>query len=138
MDSKHFRFELITQEKKLINKDVNFAVVPSGMGPIGILPGHAPLIGTLTVGIVRVRDEAGNEMSAFVDTGFFIILTGKVTVIAKSGLLKDQIDVDRANAAMERAKNIIGSKDRSIDMDSARDALLRAKMRIKAAGRLNQ
>jgi F-type H+-transporting ATPase subunit epsilon len=130
---KRFRLELITQEKELIKDNVKFAVVPSGVGPIGILPGHAPLIGTFDVGIVKAMGVAEKEFSVFVSNGFFMIYTRGVTIIAQNAELTDQIDIERAIAAQQRAEKNIGSKDQSIDVERAKNALVRAKTRIKAA-----
>ena len=135
---KKFKLELITQEKKLINDNVKFAVVPSVAGPIGILPGHAPLIGTFDVGIVKARGAAEKEFSVFVNDGFFMIYTRGVTIIAQSAELTDQIDIKRATAAQQRAEKNISSKDKTIDVERAKNALIRAKTRIKAAEAIQQ
>lgn len=131
--SKKFRLELVTPNGILIDQDVGFAVVPSEKGPMGILPGHAPLLGVLTIGILKVRDVSQKEFRAFVNRGFFIIAREKVSITAHSAELEDQVDLQQAMAARQRAKDILESKDASMDMNRARDALLRAETRIKLA-----
>jgi F-type H+-transporting ATPase subunit epsilon len=131
--SKKFRLELITPKGILIDQDVGFAVVPSEKGPMGILPGHVPLLGVLTIGILKVRDVSQKEFRVFVNRGFFIIAREKATITAQSAELEEQVDLQQAIAARQRAKGILESKDASMDMNRAKDALLRAEARIKLA-----
>ncbi len=133
-DRKSYKLELITQEKQLIDDYVNSAVIPTGMGPIGVLPGHAPLIGTLDTGVLRASGDPEKKFNAFVDKGFFMVYSGGLTIIAQSAEMKEQIDLERAIAAKKRAEQIIDSEDRSLDLKRAKDALLRARARIKVAG----
>ena len=56
-DDKRLSVDLITQKRVVMSREAISVVLPSGRGTIGILPGHAPLIGTLTTGIVRLLDE---------------------------------------------------------------------------------
>ena len=102
MDQKHFKLELITQEKVLIKQDVKSVVAPSGKGLIGILPGHAPLLGNLVTGILKVRDAAEKEFRAFVDNGFFMIAGEGVTIITQSAEMEDRINVQHRTFDVER------------------------------------
>jgi len=126
-----FRLELVTQEKVLLSQEVSFVVVPSGRGPIGILPGHAPLLGVITVGILKVRDTAQKEFDVFVRRGFFMVSRTGVTVVTQSAEVGNSIDLDRALEARERAEKIIATRSPGMDMERAREALTRAKTRIK-------
>ena len=97
------------------------------------MPGHAPLLGILAIGIMKVREAGNSEFRMFVDRGFFKISHEGVTIIAQSAEPQDQIDTDRAIAARERAKNLLASRDPGIDMERAKYALLRAETRINVA-----
>ena len=130
MEKKSYRLEIITPKKTLFRQEVNSTVLPTGKGKIGVLPGHAPLIGTVTPGILKAGDDSQKEKYAFVDSGFFMVSSDKLTIITRSAELDDQIDIDRAREAKERAQNIIDSKDPSMDMERARESLLRAEMRM--------
>ncbi len=129
-----YKLEIITQDQVLLSQDVVFTVVPSASGPIGVLPGHAPLLGILNIGPLKVRDTAGAEFGVFVGRGFFMISHEGVKVVARVAEIDDQIDVERARASRDRAKEIISSGSVSgMDMERAQDALVRAKSRIKVA-----
>jgi F-type H+-transporting ATPase subunit epsilon len=134
MDQKKtFRLELITQEKVLISEDVSYAVVPSESGPLGVLPRHAPLLGALAIGILKVRDTAKKEFNVFVDRGFFMISREGITLVVRKAEREDKIDVERAVAARERAKKLIASRNAGTDLKRANEAFQRAATRIKAA-----
>ena len=127
----NIRLELTTREKELLTEDVTMVVVPSGMGPIAILPGHAPIIGTVETGIVRARSCSGNEFTVFVDKGFFMVSSKTISIVSRVAEFKDQIDVDRAKEAAGRAQSLIESRDKNIDAERAKEAQLRAQIRLK-------
>ena len=131
MEKKNYRLEIITPEKTLLRQEVISTVLPTGKGMIGVLPGHAPLIGTVTPGILKASDDSQKDVCAFVNSGFFMVSSDKLTIITQSAELDNQIDNERAREAKERAQNIIDSKDPSMDMERARESLLRAETRMK-------
>ena len=55
-DKRSYRLELVTPEKTVLNEEIIFAVIKSGAGPVGIMPEHAPLLGTVDMGILTYRD----------------------------------------------------------------------------------
>ena len=128
-----FGLEIITPEKVVVMEDTTFAVVPGAKGPLGILPGHAPLLGSMDIGILRVRDSSMKELIAFVSRGFFMITHEKVTMITREAELKDQIDLDSAYAAKTRAKKLLSGTATDDEKEDARDDLLKAETRIKVA-----
>jgi F-type H+-transporting ATPase subunit epsilon len=133
MKKSSFHLKLITRDRILIDGEYAFAVIPAGGGPLGVLPGHTSLMGTIAGGELRLRDENKKEILVFVDRGFFMIAQDSVTVtvpVAETGAV---IDVDRAQEARDRARQRLNSKDLSIDMYRARAALNRAEARLKVA-----
>ena len=131
MEKKSYSLEIITPEKTLIRQEVKSTVLPTGKGMIGVLPGHAPLIGTVTPGILKAGGESQKDVFAFVNRGFFMVSSDRLTIITQSAELDNQIDIERAREAKERAQHIISLKDPAMDMERARESLLRAEMRIK-------
>ncbi len=128
---KELKIELITPERVLLDSTITFATVPSGSGPIGVLPGHAPLLGTLFGGVLMVRDVSGKEFNVFVRRGFFMISHSGIKIVTQAAEIDDQIDLNRATAAKDRANKILASNDAAMDMKRAREALTRAETRIK-------
>jgi F-type H+-transporting ATPase subunit epsilon len=133
MKKSSFHVKLITRDRILVDGDYAFAVIPAGGGPLGVLPGHTSLMGTVAGGLLKLRDEDKKEISVFVDRGFFMIAQDEITVTAPVAETEAAIDVDRATEARDRARQRLNSKDASIDMFRARAALNRAEARLKVA-----
>ena len=130
-NKKELKIELITPERVLLEIPIAFAIIPSGTGPIGVLPGHAPLLGNLFAGVLFVRDISGKEFSIFVRRGSFMIAHSGIKIVTQAAELDNQIELDRATASMNRAKQILSSGDATMDIERAREALFRAETRIK-------
>ena len=130
---KELKIELITPERVLLDSPIVFATVPSGTGPIGVLPGHAPLLGNLFMGVLMVRDISGKEFNVFVQSGSFMISHAGIKIVTPAAEIDDQIDIDRATAAKDRANKILASNDSIMDMERAKEALIRAETRINIA-----
>ncbi len=123
---------IVTPERQLLRQTVVEVVLPGADGELGILPGHAPLITELGIGELRFRDAGGNgEVHLAIIRGFAEVLTDRVTVLAETAELAEEIDIERAKQALERAQARITAGDPDIDWDRARAALQRALIRIK-------
>ena len=130
---KELKIELITPERVLLDSTITFATIPSGAGPVGVLPGHAPLLGNLFRGVLMVRDISGKEFNVFVHQGSFMISHSGIKIVTPAAEIDDQIDIDRATAAKDRANKILASNDSIMDMARAKEALIRAETRINIA-----
>jgi F-type H+-transporting ATPase subunit epsilon len=128
---KELKIELITPERVLLDSPISFATIPSGTGPIGVLPGHAPLLGNLFRGVLFVRDITGKEFSVFVRQGSFMISHSGIKIVTQAAEFDDKIDLDRAINSRDRAKKILASDDVTMNMERAKEALMRAETRIK-------
>jgi F-type H+-transporting ATPase subunit epsilon len=98
-------------------------------GEIGILPGHAPLLGVLAEGhVVRIEVGGGDEIRVAVHGGFLSVTDDGVQILAERAELSDTVDVGRARQAYDR------HKDAAEDDEEGRAAFLRAQARLQAAG----
>jgi F-type H+-transporting ATPase subunit epsilon len=123
---------IVTPERQLLRESVAEAVLPGAEGELGILPGHAPLITELGIGELRYRGAGGKEeVHLAIIRGFAEVLQERVTVLAETAELAEEIDVERAKQSLERARARIAASDPSIDWDRASAALQRALIRIK-------
>jgi len=132
MAEKNQRLEIVTPERKIFSDDVYFVVAPGVEGELGILPEHAPLITPLKIGIMRIQQD-GKTFKAAVSGGFLEVKNSKVTVLATAAERAEEIDVARAEAAKERAEQLLAAKTPDIDVARAEAALRRALNRLKAA-----
>ncbi|SFQ97929.1 F0F1 ATP synthase subunit epsilon [Desulfoscipio geothermicus] len=124
------RLEVVTPERKVYSEDIRFVVLPGSEGELGILPEHAPLVSALKIGQVRVQHE-GKTLKIAVSGGFAEVRNNRVTVLANAAEREDQINLERAQAAKERAEQRLASGGSDIDTARAEAALKRAINRIK-------
>jgi|SRR5438128_7802267 len=96
-----FFLTIVTRERKIVETDAVEAVLPAYDGEIGVLPGHAPLLALLKVGIMRYRTN-GTSQSLVLSWGFAEILQDRVIVMAETARLPEEIDP--AAAESERAR----------------------------------
>ncbi|MCU1679043.1 MAG: synthase epsilon subunit, partial [Frankiales bacterium] len=100
-------------------------------GDIGVLPGHAPILGVLADGgVVRIKRAEGDELVAAVHGGFVSVSSDVVRVLAERAELSEEIDVARAKAALDRTANA------DPDDEDAVAARARAEARLRAVGQL--
>ncbi len=96
-----FRLTVVTRERKVVETDAVEVVLPAFDGEIGVLPGHAPLLTLLKVGVMRYRTN-GTSQSFVLSWGFAEILQDRVIVMAETARLPEEIDA--ASAEAERVK----------------------------------
>lgn len=132
----NIRLEVVTPEKQVVNDLAQIVMAPGNMGEFGVLSGHTPFMTSLNIGAIHYRDENGKDQFVFVSGGFAEALPDKVTVLAESAERMEDIDLDRAKAAMERAeKRLVEDRSKEqIDFIRAKAALERALARIKLVG----
>ena len=127
--------EVVTPDKSVVSDEAQMVVAPGEYGEFGVLPGHTTFLTTLQVGMIRYKDQGGNERLVFVNGGFAEVMLNKVTVLAESAERRKDIDVERARAAVKRAEGRLGEASRKEDIDfrRAQVALQRAIARLKIA-----
>jgi F-type H+-transporting ATPase subunit epsilon len=96
-----FHLTVVTRERKIVETNAVEAVLPAYDGEIGVLPGHAPLLALLKVGVMRYRTD-GESQSLVLSWGFAEILQERVIVMAETARLPEEIDA--ASAEAERIK----------------------------------
>lgn len=127
-----FQLEIVTPEKMVVKSEAEELQMPGLNGYIGVLPGHAPLITELAVGIITYRSGAETRILS-VAWGFAEVLPDKVTILAETAEHPEEIDIARAQKAKERAEERLKSNSPEVDYDRAEDALRRAETRLKVA-----
>lgn len=136
----NIRLEVVTPEKYVIDEEVQIAVLPGSLGEFGVLIGHTPFLTTLKTGIMHFTDAKGTQRFVFVSGGFAEALPDKVTVLAESAERREDIDLERAKAAMQRAQERLAKATQAedIDFNRASAALQRALYRIKLCETVRQ
>ncbi len=124
--------EIVTQERTVFSGEVDAVNLPGSEGRLGILPNHTPLLTTLSYGEVIVR-QSGQEQYFAVGGGFAEIQPTKVIVLADSAERAEEIDIQRAMAARQRAEKMMAE---GVPEDPERYAQIRASLQ-RAQIRLN-
>jgi F-type H+-transporting ATPase subunit epsilon len=129
------QLEIVTPEKIVVSREVDSVVAPGSLGEFGVLEGHVPFLTGIQPG--ELRYAAGSEsVHLAVTSGFAEVSQNKVSILVDAAERFEEIDIDRARRAMERARERL-SKDRGtnkdIDFMRAEVALKRAVARIKVA-----
>ena len=129
-----FQLEIVTPEKLVVDDRAEEIQIPGKNGYLGVLPGHAPLITELAVGEISYR-RSGRTQRLAVAWGFAEVLPEKVTILAQTAEAAEEVDVARAQRALERAQARLKSGDPSTDFERAQAAQERALARLDVAGK---
>jgi F-type H+-transporting ATPase subunit epsilon len=120
--------ELVAADRKIWSGTASMVIARTVEGELGILPGHVPVLGVLETGPVRIKTPDGETIVAAVHGGFLSVADNLVSVLAEVAELADEIDVGRAERALERARSEAEGADEHAEQ--------RAATRLRAAGRL--
>ncbi len=128
------QLEIITAEQQVYSDMVDMLVAPGFEGQLGILPHHAPLMTALQPGEILIRKDGGDSFLA-VSGGFMEVMGNRVTILADTCERSDEIDEQRAQEAIERARERISSHDSDVQLEQAMASLRRAQARLNVARR---
>ncbi len=130
---------VITPQRITLDVQADAVRLPGVDGSIGVLPRHAPMVAALDAGELswRTGTKGSPESALFVSGGFAEVRDGTVRVVTEAGEPVGAIDVERARAAEQRARERIASsrRDKEIDVLRAEGALHRALMRLQVQSR---
>lgn len=129
-----FELEIATPDRLVLRETVTEVQIPAKNGFIGVLAGHAPLVSELAAGLLSYV-AAGRKDYMAVSTGFIEITPERTRILANTAERADEIDVERARRALERAQERLAKPAVGIDISRALNALARAQARIEACGR---
>ena len=128
------RLEIVTAERVVYSDDVNVLVAPGIDGELGILPHHAPLLTSLKPGEIRVLKD-GEESYIVVGGGFMEVMANKVTILADTAEHAEEINEERAEAAVRLAQERMDSRASDLDLENAVASLRRSQARLRVAHR---
>ena len=128
-----FQVEIITPDRVFFTGKADMIEFNTIQGQIGVYRNHIPLTTVLEPGLVTIHEGDVQKVAA-VHAGFAEILKDKVTLLAEVAEWPEEIDVNRAEAAKQRAQERLQHKDTEVDIKRAEFALHKALTRIDAAG----
>ena len=128
------RVEIVTPERKLISTEADMVSLPGADGQMGIMGGHAPLLTTMDLGEIALHRGSDVEYLA-VAGGVVEVRPDKITILADIAEHADEIDVERAEAARERARHSLEEGVTAEYKPVMEAALRRSNLRLKIAHR---
>lgn len=97
--------ELVAPDRRVWSGTAQMVIARTTEGDIGILPGHEPMLGLLVTGQVTIRAADENPVVAAVHGGFLSVADDNVSILAEVAELPDEIDVSRAESALQGAQD---------------------------------
>ncbi|MGH3341506.1 MAG: F0F1 ATP synthase subunit epsilon [Carbonactinosporaceae bacterium] len=116
--------ELVAADRRVWSGEAKIVLARTTDGELGVMRGHVPLLGVLETETVTIRTPETETISAAVHGGFLSVANDRVSILAEAAELAEEIDVARAERALEQAADTA---------DAA--AQRRASARLRAAGR---
>lgn len=128
--------EVVTPERVVYSGDARIVVAKGVEGDLGILPNHMPLVTPLKIAPVQIKKADDSSDFIAISGGLLEVRKDKITILAQSAELPEDIDVNRAQAAKERAERRLADsgKDDS-DFKRAQLSLQRAVARLQVANK---
>ena len=128
--------ELLLPDRSLWSGEAGLVIAKTLDGDIGVQAGHSPVFGILSPGsVVRIREVPGDESNddavrAAVRDGFLSVTDNRVSILASSGVLADEVDVTAVTADLDAATAAAGSASAAEESPDVRYA----RARLRAAG----
>lgn len=124
--------EIVTPRRQLFSGEVKMVTLPGVEGQMGIMGGHAPLLTILDIGEIVLHPEEGEPIYVAVGGGVAEVRPDKVIVLARSAERAEEIDIERAEAALERARELLKTRPPE-ERAPVEAALRRSLVRLKVA-----
>jgi F-type H+-transporting ATPase subunit epsilon len=129
------KLEMVTPYKRVLSEEVDEVTAPGTVGEFGVLPDHTSLLTTLKVGELTYK-QGDETFHVAVNWGYVEVEDNVMTVLVETAEPADQIDVERANAALSRAEEALKkltSEDKEFKIMEC--ALERALIRVQVASK---
>lgn len=129
-----FMLEVITPERNFFSGEAECVIFKSVDGEMGVLPMHAPTVTAVNVGPLKIKAD-GKWIEAVVTDGFAKIMPDKVVIMTDTAEYPEEIDVNRAKAAKQRAEERLQKQLSQLEYMRSKTALARAMARLKVTSK---
>ncbi len=126
------QLDITTPRRVVYSNEIDMLIARAIDGNIGIMPGHTPLVTALENSVVRVKNN-DEEIPIPISDGFLEVKPDKINLIVRTAELPEEIDLQRAKKAKERAERRLREEKSKVSQARAEAALDRAVSRINAA-----
>ncbi|MBI3813928.1 MAG: F0F1 ATP synthase subunit epsilon [Nitrospinae bacterium] len=130
--------EIVTPERLLIKENVDEVTAPGIEGEFGVLPGHTAFLTTLKIGEISYKKGSEAKYIA-VSWGYAEVGPSKVTILAETAEIAEEIDIKRAEEERARALAALSKKDaEEKDFKLKEASIEKAVVRMQVAGRISR
>ena len=130
-----FQLDIVTPEKTVYSGEIEHFQAPGVDGSFGVLARHQPLLAALGIGLVGLREADGTTERTLAISGGFANVSGDgATILAEAAEFDDEIDIERARAARDRAQERLDNRTPDVDVERAQTALARSFIRLRVSG----
>lgn len=129
------KLEIVTPYSKVLDEMVDEVTATGKLGEFGVLPGHAPFLTSLNIGELCYKMN-GVTVCLALNWGYFEVRDDKIIVLVQTAERADEIDFERAKAALGRAESKLKElsvEDKNFKVYEA--ALQRALIRMQVSGK---
>lgn len=130
-----FKLELVTPLSKVLSEEVNFVMLRTTEGDMGILPNHSPFVAGLATGEMKIKNN-GQETFYYVSGGFVEISGNVVTILADEAMDVKDIDLEAAKKEAQLAKGKLERAAEDMDIANVQKSLTQALTKVKLAERM--
>lgn len=124
--------EIVTPDRAFFRGEIDKVIVRGAEGDLAVLRHRSPIATPLQIGKVRIFQDNKERVAAIVD-GYMTVLEDRVTIVTDAAEWPDEIDVERAQEAKERAESRLKQKQSEIDIVRAETALKKAINRLEVS-----
>lgn len=128
-----FHLKVLTVDRSFYDDEVDRIVIRTTQGDVGILPNHVPYTAALGIGGLTIIKDGQSRVAAIAG-GFVDVSREQTVVLARTCEWADEIDINRAREAAERARAILQKKESDHEHDIAQIKLKKAINRMRIAG----
>ncbi len=129
-----FQLDIVTPQGLVFSEQIEHLRAPGSEGSFGVLAGHTPFMTPLAVGEVELT-QGGKKRILATSGGYIEVNPDRTVILAQTAEFAEEIDLNRAKAALERAQKRLQEKHPDIDIQRAQAALMRAANRIRIASK---
>ncbi len=130
-----FKLDLVTPLARILSEEVNFVMLRTTEGDMGILPNHAPFVAGLATGEMKVRNN-GQEKLYYISGGFVEISDNVVTILADEAMDVKDIDLEAARKEAQIAKEKLERIAEDMDIANVQKTLTQALTKVKLAEKM--
>jgi F-type H+-transporting ATPase subunit epsilon len=130
MAEEKLEVHLVTPEREVWAGEADMVIARTTEGELGILPGHAPLLGKLKISALAIKSGGETEWAA-VDGGFIHVKNNRVDILGEQAELEEEIDVERERRRRDEASAKVGQEE---DDEAQREEVAKADVRLGLRG----